>query len=192
MVGMGKILELAAVTVELAQLPRTQPNTHQDMRCMLTSGTVRVVSRTEYEKVRKIFITNILEHFGDSTAGETKVALNLHESKIDVEFVHKIDLSIDPCDRRTYKHITYRMTAHADQPEPANPNPSKFHAQSSSSATMPSNQIIMDELFSLRGYISNQMDALDAQNQQIQYKLHCLSSKLSSMDIEEDISQPES
>ncbi|KAF1876946.1 hypothetical protein Lal_00033871 [Lupinus albus] len=41
---MGKILELAAVTVELAQLPRTQPNTHQ--------GTVRVVSRTEYEKVR--------------------------------------------------------------------------------------------------------------------------------------------
>ncbi|KAF1888592.1 hypothetical protein Lal_00011366 [Lupinus albus] len=33
MVGMGKILELTAVTVELAQLPRTQPNTHQGNGC---------------------------------------------------------------------------------------------------------------------------------------------------------------
>ncbi|KAF1866039.1 hypothetical protein Lal_00013475 [Lupinus albus] len=44
----------------------------------------------------------------------------------------------------------------------------------------------MDELFSLRGYITNRMDALDAQNQQIQYELHRLSSKLSSMNVDED------
>ncbi|KAF1864749.1 hypothetical protein Lal_00039918 [Lupinus albus] len=50
------------------------------------------------------FITKILEHFGVSTVGETKVALNLRESKIDVELVHKMGFSIDPHDCRTYKH----------------------------------------------------------------------------------------
>ncbi|KAF1864778.1 hypothetical protein Lal_00039952 [Lupinus albus] len=49
----------------------------------------------------------------------------------------------------------------------------------------------MDELSSLRGYITNQMDALDAQNQQIQYELHRLSSRVNSMDIDEDSSEPE-
>ncbi|KAF1896128.1 hypothetical protein Lal_00042894 [Lupinus albus] len=106
--------------------------------------------------------TKILEHFGVSTDGETKVALNLRERKIDVEVVHKMGLSIDPIDLRTYKHRTNKPTAPtADQPEPTNPNPSQFHAQSSSSAAMPSNQMLMDELFSLRGYITNRMDALD-------------------------------
>ncbi|KAF1860098.1 hypothetical protein Lal_00033692 [Lupinus albus] len=82
--------------------------------------------------------------------------------------------SIDHIDRRNYKHRTDRPTAPTtiDQLEPTNPNPSEFQAQSSSSASMPSNQMIMDELFSLRGYITNRMDALDAQNQQIQYELH--------------------
>ncbi|KAF1858875.1 hypothetical protein Lal_00043010 [Lupinus albus] len=51
-----------------------------------------------------IFITKILEHFAVSLDGETKVALSLRESKIDVEFVHKMRLSIDPIDRRTYRH----------------------------------------------------------------------------------------
>ncbi|KAF1866370.1 hypothetical protein Lal_00024380 [Lupinus albus] len=98
-----------------------------------------------------IFITKILEHFGVSIDGETKVALNLRKSKIDVEVVNKMDFSIDSMDRRTYKHRTDRPTAPttADQPEPTNPNPSEFHAQSSSSIAMPSNQMIMDELFSL-------------------------------------------
>ncbi|KAF1863320.1 hypothetical protein Lal_00031320 [Lupinus albus] len=139
-----------------------------------------------------IFITNILDHFGVSTAGETKVPLNLRESKIDVEVVHKMGFSIDPRKSRTYKHRTDRPTAPTDQPEPANPNPSEFHAQSSSFVAMPSNQMIMDDLFSLRGYISNRMDALDAQKQQIQFELHRLSSKLSRMDIDEDSSEPES
>ncbi|KAF1869407.1 hypothetical protein Lal_00045270 [Lupinus albus] len=132
------------------------------------------------------------EHFHVSTAGETKVALNLRESKIDVEVVHKMGFSIDLHDHRTYKHRTDRLTAHAAQPKPTNPNPYEFHAQSFSSAAMPSNQMIMDELFSLRDYITNRMDALDAQNPQIQYELHCLSSKLSIMDIDEDNSEPES
>ncbi|KAF1879758.1 hypothetical protein Lal_00039702 [Lupinus albus] len=135
-----------------------------------------------------IFITKILEHLSVSTL----IALNLCESKIDVEVVHKMGFSIDPHDRCTYKHRNDRPTAPptTDQPEPTNPNPSEFHAQSSSSAAMPSNQMIMDELFSLRGYITNRMDALDAQNQQIQYELHRLSSKMSSIDIDEDSSEP--
>ncbi|KAF1892920.1 hypothetical protein Lal_00042483 [Lupinus albus] len=48
-----------------------------------------------------IFTTNILKHFSVSTAGETKVALNLRESKIDVEVVHKMGFFIDPRDHRT-------------------------------------------------------------------------------------------
>ncbi|KAF1892773.1 hypothetical protein Lal_00042667 [Lupinus albus] len=43
-----------------------------------------------------IFITKILEHFGVSLDGETKVALNLHESKVDIEVVHKMGFVIDP------------------------------------------------------------------------------------------------
>ncbi|KAF1867296.1 hypothetical protein Lal_00049725 [Lupinus albus] len=90
-----------------------------------------------------IFITNILEHFGVSTTGETKVALNLRESKIDVEVVHKMGFSIDHRDRRNYNHRTDRPVAPTDQPELANPNHSEFYAQTSSSAAMPSNQMIM-------------------------------------------------
>ncbi|KAF1872134.1 hypothetical protein Lal_00033788 [Lupinus albus] len=64
-----------------------------------------------------IFITKILEHVGVSTAGETRVALNLREIKIDVEFVYKMEFSIDPHDRRTYRHRTNRLAAPtADQP----------------------------------------------------------------------------
>ncbi|KAF1888986.1 hypothetical protein Lal_00039641 [Lupinus albus] len=101
-----------------------------------------------------IFITKILEHFGVSLDGETKVALNLRESKVDIE--------------------------------------PKVQAPSSSSATMPSNQIIMDELVSIRGYVTTRVDAFDTQNQQFHYKLHRLSSRLRSMDIDEDSSELES
>ncbi|KAF1883331.1 hypothetical protein Lal_00015124 [Lupinus albus] len=108
-----------------------------------------------------IFITKILEHFGVSLDGETKVALNLREGKIYVEVVHKMGFSIDPIDRHTYKHQTDRPTAPTAQPEPTIPNPPEFHAQSSSSAAMPSNQMIMDELVSLRGYITNQLNSVN-------------------------------
>ncbi|KAF1866062.1 hypothetical protein Lal_00013499 [Lupinus albus] len=139
-----------------------------------------------------IFITKILEHFGVSLDGETKVALNLRESKIDVEVVQKMGLFVDPIDRRTYRHQTYRPTAPIAQPEPTIPNPPEFHAQSSSFAAILSNQIILDELVSLRGYITNRMTALDTHNQQIQYELHRLSSRLNSMDVDEDSSKHES
>ncbi|KAF1892910.1 hypothetical protein Lal_00039984 [Lupinus albus] len=56
---------------------------------------------------------------------------------------------------------------------------------------MPTNQMIMDELVSLRGYITTRMDAFDTQIQQIHYKLHRLSSRLSNMDVDEDSSEPE-
>ncbi|KAF1862658.1 hypothetical protein Lal_00013419 [Lupinus albus] len=37
--------------------------------------------------------------------------------------------------------------------------------------------MIMDDLFSLRGYISNRMDALDAQNLQVQIEFNAHNSK---------------
>ncbi|KAF1866040.1 hypothetical protein Lal_00013476 [Lupinus albus] len=70
----------------------------------------------------------------------TMVALNLRESKIEVEVIHKMGFSIDPHDRRSYKHRIDRSTAPTtNQPEPTNPNLSEFHAQSSSSAAIPTN-----------------------------------------------------
>ncbi|KAF1872160.1 hypothetical protein Lal_00033814 [Lupinus albus] len=108
-----------------------------------------------------IFITKILEHFGVPLDGETKVALNLHESKVDIEVVHKMAFVIDPVTCRTYKHRTDRQTALTDKPEPTAPNQPESHAPSSSSAAMPTNQMIMDELVSLRGYITTRMDAFD-------------------------------
>ncbi|KAF1888497.1 hypothetical protein Lal_00011270 [Lupinus albus] len=139
-----------------------------------------------------IFITKLLEHFGVSLDGETKVALNLRESKVDIEVVHKMGFFLEPVNRRTYKHCTDRHTAPTDQPKPIAPDQPEFQAPSSSYATMPSNQMIMDEFVSLRGYITTRMHAFDTQNQQIHYELHRLSSRLSSMDIDEDSSEPES
>ncbi|KAF1884372.1 hypothetical protein Lal_00033548 [Lupinus albus] len=138
-----------------------------------------------------IFITKILEHFGVSLDGETKVALNLRERKVDVEVVQKMGFVIDPVTRRTYKHPD-RQTAPTDEPEPTEPNQPESNAPSSSSATMPTNQMIMDELVSLRGYITTRMDAFDIQYQQIHYELHCLSSRLSNMDVDEHSSELES
>ncbi|KAF1885952.1 hypothetical protein Lal_00018493 [Lupinus albus] len=140
-----------------------------------------------------IFITKILEHIGVSLDGETKEAVNLRESKVDIEVVHKMGFVIDPVTRRTYKYRTYRQPAPTDEPEPTTEqNQPESHAQSSSSAAMPTNQLIMDELVSLRGYITTRMDAFDTQSQQIHYELHRLSSRLSNMDVDEDSSEPES
>ncbi|KAF1864788.1 hypothetical protein Lal_00039964 [Lupinus albus] len=125
--------------------------------------------------------------------GETKVALNLRESKVDVEVVQKMGFVIDPVTRRTCKHRTLRQPASTDEPEPTSePNQLESHAPSSSSAAMPTNQMIMDELVSLRGYITRRMDAFDTHTQQIHYELHRLSSRLSNMDVDEDSSEPES
>ncbi|KAF1896156.1 hypothetical protein Lal_00027229 [Lupinus albus] len=65
-----------------------------------------------------IFITKILEHFGVPLEGETKVALNFCESKVDIEVVHKMGFVTDPVTRRTYKHRTDRHPAPTDEPEP--------------------------------------------------------------------------
>ncbi|KAF1877087.1 hypothetical protein Lal_00033643 [Lupinus albus] len=69
-----------------------------------------------------IFITKILEHFDISLDGETKVALNLHKRKVDIEVVHKMGFVLDPITRRTHKHRTDHQTAPTDQPEPTAPN----------------------------------------------------------------------
>ncbi|KAF1891463.1 hypothetical protein Lal_00039593 [Lupinus albus] len=178
-----------------------------------------------------IFITKILEQFGVPLEGETKVALNLRESKVDIEVVHKRGFVIDPVTRRTYKHRTDRQldfgssnlasfgssnVASFGSSNVANfgssnvasfgsSNEANFgssyvawflkpesHAQSSASAAMPTNQMIRDELVSLRGYITRRMDAFDTQSQQIHYELHRLSSRISNMDVDEDSFGPES
>ncbi|KAF1884268.1 hypothetical protein Lal_00042920 [Lupinus albus] len=84
-----------------------------------------------------------------SSDGDTKVALNLRERKVDIEVVHKMGFVLDLVTRRTYKHRTDRQTTPTDQPEPTAPNQPEFQASSSSSIAMPSNQMIMDELVSL-------------------------------------------
>ncbi|KAF1881650.1 hypothetical protein Lal_00039868 [Lupinus albus] len=86
-----------------------------------------------------------------------------------------------------------RQPAPTDEPEPtAEPHQPESLAQSSSSAAMPTNQMIMDELVSLRGYITTRMDVFDTQSQQIHYELHRLSSRLSNMDVDEDSYELES
>ncbi|KAF1870780.1 hypothetical protein Lal_00025616 [Lupinus albus] len=122
-----------------------------------------------------IFITKLLEHFGVPLEGETKVALNLRKSKVDIEVVHKMGFVIDPVTCRTYKHRIDRQPAPINEPEPIAPKQPESHAPSSSSAAMPTNQMIMDELVSLRGYITTRMDAFHTQSQQIHYELHRLS-----------------
>ncbi|KAF1858799.1 hypothetical protein Lal_00013722 [Lupinus albus] len=94
--------------------------------------------------------------------------------------------------RRTYKHRTDRQLGPTDEPEPTTPNQPESHAPSSSSTAMPTNQMIMDELVSLRGYITTRMDAFDTQSQQIHYELHRLSSRPGNMDVDEDSSEAES
>ncbi|KAF1881775.1 hypothetical protein Lal_00014525 [Lupinus albus] len=87
-----------------------------------------------------IFITKILEHFGVPLEGETKVALNLRESKVDIEVVHKMGFVIDLVTRRTYKHRTDRQPSPTNEPEPTiAPNQPESHAQSSASVAMPTN-----------------------------------------------------
>ncbi|KAF1867998.1 hypothetical protein Lal_00042393 [Lupinus albus] len=108
----------------------------------------------------------ILEHFGVSTTSESKITLNVRDSKIDVDVIHKMGVFRDLTDR-IYKHRSDKQVAPANPTanvfvNPPEHQPSDFHIESSPSASMPSNQMIMDELFSLRGYISNQMDDLDA------------------------------
>ncbi|KAF1878173.1 hypothetical protein Lal_00012898 [Lupinus albus] len=140
-----------------------------------------------------IFITKILEHFVVPLEGETKVALNLRKSKVDIVVVHKMRLVIDSVTRQTYKHRTDHQPAPTDELEPtAAPNQPESHVQSSTSVAMPTNQMIMDELVSLRGYITTRMDAFDTQSHQIHYELHRFSSRLSNMDVDKDSSEPES
>ncbi|KAF1883568.1 hypothetical protein Lal_00037534 [Lupinus albus] len=100
--------------------------------------------------------------------------------------------TLDLVTRRTYKHRTDRPITPTEQPEPTIPNQPESQAPSSSSAAMPSNQMVMDELVSLRGYITTRMDAIDTPNQQSHYELHRLSSRLNNMDIDECSSEPES
>ncbi|KAF1876511.1 hypothetical protein Lal_00021225 [Lupinus albus] len=127
-----------------------------------------------------------------SMIGDITSAINLRERKVDVEVVYKMRFLIDHDTRRIYKHRTDHQPAPTDEREPTALNQLESHAPSSSSAAMPTNQMIMDELVSLRGYITTRMDAFNTQSQQIHYELHRLSSRLSNMNVDEDSSEPES
>ncbi|KAF1896063.1 hypothetical protein Lal_00042325 [Lupinus albus] len=99
-------------------------------------------------------------------------------ARIDVDVIHKMGFFRDLNDR-VYKHRSDRPDAPVDPPanaffNPPAPQPSTFQFESSSYAQIPSNQMIMDKLFSLRGYISTRMDALDDHNQQVQIELQPL------------------
>ncbi|KAF1863143.1 hypothetical protein Lal_00045135 [Lupinus albus] len=79
----------------------------------------------ETVKNRDILSTGYLkleEHKLDSDDYAANVALNLRESKIDIEVVYKMGFTLDPVTRRTYKHRTDRPTAPTEQPEPTIPD----------------------------------------------------------------------
>ncbi|KAF1883637.1 hypothetical protein Lal_00012552 [Lupinus albus] len=69
---------------------------------------------------------------------------------------------------------------------------SSFHVESSSSLAMPTNQKFMDELVSLRGFITTWKDPVDVQNQQVKTELKRLSNLLDYMDINDDNDKLES
>ncbi|KAF1862646.1 hypothetical protein Lal_00013407 [Lupinus albus] len=88
-----------------------------------------------------IIISNILEHFGVSTAGESKITLNAHDSKIDVNVIYKMGFFRD-LTGRVYKHRSDKLTTpvYSTTNVSLNPpaqQPYDFHTESSSSAQMP-------------------------------------------------------
>ncbi|KAF1894411.1 hypothetical protein Lal_00027108 [Lupinus albus] len=54
-----------------------------------------------------IIISNILEHFGVSMAGESKITLNARGSKIDVDVIHKMGFLSRPTLSNTFKSDDY-------------------------------------------------------------------------------------
>ncbi|KAF1885975.1 hypothetical protein Lal_00032285 [Lupinus albus] len=103
-----------------------------------------------------------------------KVTLNARDRKIDVYVIHKIGFFQDLTDR-VYKHRSDKPTTYVDP-----------------TANIPSNQMIMDELFSLQVYISNRKHALDAQYEQVQIELQRFSYNINMMDLDEESFGPES
>ncbi|KAF1894523.1 hypothetical protein Lal_00039609 [Lupinus albus] len=76
----------------------------------------------------------------------------------------------DPVDM-IYKHRIDHQIASSKNPfvDPPTQQHSSFPIESSSSTSMPSNQMIMDQLFSLRDYIITLIDTFDVANQQVQW-----------------------
>ncbi|KAF1881637.1 hypothetical protein Lal_00039854 [Lupinus albus] len=94
-----------------------------------------------------------LTNFGVSMAGESKITLNARHRKIDVDVIHKMVFFRD-LTHRVHKHRNDKLAAPVDPTTKVSVNPPaqqpfNFHTESSSSSQMPSNQMIMDELFSL-------------------------------------------
>ncbi|KAF1872256.1 hypothetical protein Lal_00028162 [Lupinus albus] len=110
-----------------------------------------------------IIVTSILKHFGISNVGESMIELDVRDSKIDVDVIHKMGLFRDPIDL-LFKYNNDELIAPTNIPsndqDESQPS-SSFHVDSSSSSAMPMSQMIMNELVSLRCFITIRMDILD-------------------------------
>ncbi|KAF1866289.1 hypothetical protein Lal_00024293 [Lupinus albus] len=140
-----------------------------------------------------MIITTMLEHFGVFAVVEYKIFLDARDNKIDVDVIHKMRFFRDSTDM-IYLHRFEHRTSPSENPsiDPPRQQHSYVHVESSSSGSKPSNQMIMDELLTLRGYITTRMDVLDVANQQVEVELRRLSNRLDYMDFDEDTAESES
>ncbi|KAF1891404.1 hypothetical protein Lal_00017037 [Lupinus albus] len=111
-----------------------------------------------------IIISNILEHFGVSMAGESKITLNAPNNKIIVDVIHKMGFFRDLTDR-FYKHRSDKLATPVDPTT----NPNHLH---------------------LIKYLQTRL--LWTSFLQFQIELQSLSSKINMMDLDEENSEPES
>ncbi|KAF1895941.1 hypothetical protein Lal_00033891 [Lupinus albus] len=65
-----------------------------------------------------------------------------------------------------HTHRNDQPTAPKDNPsiDPPEPQPSSFHVKSSLSSIMPTNQLVMDELVSLQGFITTRMKVFGSES----------------------------
>ncbi|KAF1868240.1 hypothetical protein Lal_00018760 [Lupinus albus] len=89
-----------------------------------------------------IIITTVLNYFGISTAGESKIELDVRDSEIDLDVIHKMSLSEDPNDM-LFKHQNDQHVVPPNNPTTTQPDsqPSQSQFDSSSSSNGPYSKI---------------------------------------------------
>ncbi|KAF1881698.1 hypothetical protein Lal_00032169 [Lupinus albus] len=114
-----------------------------------------------------------------SSAREYKTLLDARDRKIDVDVIHNMGFFQDPTNM-IYKHCSEHHTAPSENlsVEPPSQQYSSFPVEYASSGSMPSNLMVMGELFSLRCYITTRMDAPDVATQQVKEELRYLSKSI--------------
>ncbi|XP_019450705.1 PREDICTED: protein NRT1/ PTR FAMILY 4.2-like [Lupinus angustifolius] len=120
-----------------------------------------------------ILITAILEYAGVSFPGKSKISLDVHD-KIDVDVIHKMGFFWDTNDM-IYKHRGDHQATNPENPSANPPSHPAFCVESSSYDSTPTSQMFMDELYSLKGYITTRMDAFETANLHVKEELKCIS-----------------